>query len=69
MKVKITVEYEVKPEKELNVKEHSNVVGMLVRQTRNRITGFVGHRLGGEHSATGWEVEVTRVNVEAVKKS
>lgn len=69
MKVKVTVEYEVEPEKELNAKEHSNVVGMLVRQTRNRLTGFVGRRLGGEHSTTGWEVEVSHVDVEAVKKS
>jgi hypothetical protein len=68
MKVKVTVEYEVEPEHELNQKEHSNMVGMLVRMTRNRIVGFQGRRLGGEHAKTGWEVHVSDVEVSASGK-
>lgn len=69
MKIKITVEYDVNPGRELNSREQTNVVGMLKRLTRNRLQGFVGQRLGGEHSSTGWEVHVQEVTLEPVTKS
>lgn len=69
MKVKITVEYDVEPEHELNGREHSNMVGMLARMTRNRLIGFKGQTLGGEHAKTGWEVSVDDVEVSPVKKA
>lgn len=69
MKVKITVEYDVEADHELQGKEITNVVGMLQRMTRNRVLGFQGQHLGGEHASTGWEVEVKGVTVEAVSKT
>lgn len=69
MRVKITVEYDVEPERELNGREHSNMVGMLTRLTRNRLAGFQGQVVGGEHAKTGWEVKVDGVEVTAVKKA
>ena len=69
MKVKITVEYDVEANHELQGKEITNVVGMLQRMTRNRLNGFQGKHLGGEHAPTGWEVEVKGIAVEAVKKT
>lgn len=69
MKVKITVEYEVEPGKELNSKEQSNVVGMLMRMTRNRLMALRGRMLGGEQARTGWEVKVKEISMEPVTKS
>jgi hypothetical protein len=71
MKVKITVEYDVEPEggKELSPKEHSNMVGMLQRITRNRVLGYRGQQMGNEHVSTGWEVTITDVTVLPVTKT
>lgn len=69
MKVKVLVEYEVESEKELLGRDHSNMVGMLVRMTRNRVFGFVSRRLGGEGAATGWEVNVKAIEVAPVTRT
>jgi predicted thioesterase len=68
MKVTLTVEVEVEPEKDLNAKEQSNVTGMMVRVARNRLTALVGQRLGGDHQSVGWEVSVSNVDVSAASK-
>ena len=68
MKVQLTVEFELEPEKELEMKEVANVTGMMVRQTRNRLHALVGRRLGGEKQAVGWEVHVKNVDVKAPSK-
>ena len=69
MKVKIAVEFEVETDHELNPKEHHNMVGMLRRLTRNRVNGYVGQRVGGEHATTGWEVDIKAVTVEPISKT
>jgi len=71
MKVKITVEYDVDPEvgKELTPREYSNMVGMLQRLTRNRLTGYVGQCVGNDHVSTGWEVKVNQIAISPVTKS
>lgn len=68
MKVTLTVEFEVEPEKDLSSKEESNVTGMLVRATRNRMNALLGQRLGGQVQPTGWEVNVKKVNVVGTSK-
>jgi len=68
MKVQLTVELEVEPEKELDNKEMANATGMMVRQVRNRLNALVGCRLGGEKRAVGWEVHVKNVEVKAPSK-
>lgn len=68
MKVILTVEFDVEPEKELNAKETANATGMMVRVTRNRLRALFGQRLGGERQAVGWEVAVRNVEVSALSK-
>lgn len=69
MKVRIAVEFEVEADHELNPKEHSNMVGMLSRLTRNRVSAYHGQRVGGEHATTGWEVDIKAINVEPLTKA
>lgn len=69
MKVRVILEYDVEPEKELNNREHSNAVGMLQRVTRNRVMPLVSQRLGGEHAAVGWEILVNSVVVSVETKA
>ena len=71
MKVKITVEYDVSPEgdKELSPKEHSNMVGMLQRLTRNRLMGYLGQQVGNEQVSTGWEVTIDNITFAPVTKT
>ena len=69
MKVKVIVEYDVVTEKDLVGRDLSNMVGMLVRQTRNRVRGFVTKRLGGDQVETGWEVTVKGVEVSPETKT
>jgi hypothetical protein len=69
MKVKIEVELEVEADHELNPKEHHNMVGAVARLIRNRLTPYLGTKVGGEHAATGWEVGVKSVKVSPVSKS
>lgn len=69
MKVKIIVEYDVEPERELQGKEISNAVGMLQRVTRNRVSSLQSQRLGGEHASVGWEVRVNDVEVSVETKA
>jgi hypothetical protein len=54
MKVTISVEFDVEPEKELSGKEKANVNGMLTRMTRHRLEA--------------WEVMVKGMNVSATSK-
>ena len=68
MKVTLTVEFEVEPEKDLNGKEEANVNGMLRRVARNRLAALVGRRLGGEVQAVGWEVYVRGLEVVGASK-
>lgn len=70
MKVSLTIEFEVEPDKEedLTNKEVANVTGMLTRVARNRLGALVGRHLGGEKRATGWEVTVQNVEVVPVSK-
>jgi hypothetical protein len=68
MKVTLTVEFDVEPEKELNAKEQGNVAGMLVRKARARLDALRGQRLGGEKQAVGWEVTVNNVEVAPLSK-
>lgn len=68
MKIQLTVELELEPEKELDSKELANATGMMVRQVRNRLNALVGRRLGGEKQAVGWEVHVKSVEVQAPSK-
>lgn len=60
MRVALLVEFEVKPTQtqELTNKQKANIMGMLNRQLRNRINGFVGREMGGDRQKTGWEVTV-----------
>ena len=69
MKVKIEVEFEVEPDHELNSKQHHNMVGMLSRLARNRLTGYLGQRVGGEHVSTGWEVNIKNIKVNPLSKT
>jgi hypothetical protein len=71
MKIKIEVEYDVETEggKELNSKEHSNMVGMLQRLTRNRVMGYLGQQVGNEHVSTGWEVTINAIDIKAATKT
>lgn len=69
MKVKIAVEFEVEADHELTPKEHHNMVGMLSRLTRNRVTAYQGQRVGGEHVSTGWEVAIKTISVEPISKA
>jgi hypothetical protein len=69
MKVKIAVEFEVEPDHELSPKEHSNMVGMLSRLTRNRVLAYHGQRVGGEHVTTGWEVDIKAITVGPLSKT
>lgn len=68
MKVTLTVEFEVEPEKELTSKEQANVTGMMIRKARGRLGALVGQRLGGEARAVGWEVTVGKVEVSGQSK-
>ncbi len=68
MKVTLTVEFEVEPEKELTSKEQANVVGMMVRKSRARLAALVSQRLGGEAQPVGWEVTVRGVEVAGQSK-
>ncbi|GAF96251.1 unnamed protein product [marine sediment metagenome] len=68
MKVTLTVEFEVEPEKELTSKEQANVTGMMIRKARSRLGALVGQRLGGEVQAVGWEVSVQTVDVVGKSK-
>lgn len=68
MKVKLSVEIDVEPEKELTAKEQANVSGMLVRISRNRLNALLGQRLGGNQQAVGWEVVVQKIEVEIPSK-
>ena len=69
MKVKIEVEFEVEADHELNPKELHNMVGILSRLTRNRVLAYQGQRVGGEHVATGWEVDIKGIKVAPVSKT
>ena len=71
MKVKLTVEYDVSPEggKELNPKEHHNMVGMLQRITRNRLMGYLDQQVGNEQVSTGWEVTIDGITITPVTKT
>jgi len=68
MKVTLTVEFEVEPEKELNLKEQANVQGMMVRKARARLDALRGQRLGGEIQTVGWEVTVNNIEVSSPSK-
>jgi len=68
MKVTLSVEFDVEPEKELTAKEQGNIAGMLVRKTRARLNALRGQRLGGEKQAVGWEVTVNNVAVTTASK-
>ena len=68
MKVTLTVNFEVEPEKKLSNKEEANVTGMLTRVARHRLGALIGQRLGGEKSSVGWEVNVHDVVVAGQSK-
>lgn len=69
MRVKLTVEYDVEPERSgLQPKEEANIVGMLNRLTRTRLSSFIGSSFGGQKVKTGWEINVRGVKVEPVGK-
>jgi hypothetical protein len=68
MKVTISVEFDVEPEKELSGKEKANVNGMLTRMTRHRLEALLERRLGGGQQDVGWEVMVKGMNVSATSK-
>jgi len=68
MKVTLTVEFEVDPDKELTVKEQANATAMLRRKAKARLNALVGQRHGGEKQFVGWEVTVRKVDVTAPSK-
>lgn len=69
MKVTLTVEFEVEPDKaELNAKEQANVTGMMVRYSKRRLEALVEQHLGGGQKAVGWEVTVKSVEVAGKSK-
>ena len=68
MKITLSVEFDVEPEKALSDKEQANVTGMLVRKARARLSALQGQRLGGEKQAVGWEVTVNHVEVTTSSK-
>jgi len=69
MKVTLTVEIDVEPEKELNAKEVANVTAMSSRIVRNRLNALVGRRLGGERKPVGWEVNVQKIEVSGTSRA
>lgn len=68
MKVTLTVDFEVEPEKELTKKEEANIMGMMVRVSKHRLGALIGRRLGGEVQPVGWEVTVTHLDVAGQSK-
>lgn len=69
MKVTLTVEFEIEPDKaELTAKEKANITGMLARYSRRRLGALVGQHLGGDQKDVGWGVTVKAVEVAGTSK-
>jgi len=68
MKVQLTIDLELEPEKELRAKEQANVTAMMRRVCARRLEALRGQRLGGERHPVGWEVTVRGIDVGAPSK-
>lgn len=68
MKITLKLDLEVSPENELTLKQQQNATGMMVRAIRHRLEGLLSRRFGGEHSPTGWEITLDKIEVSPISK-
>ena len=69
MKVQVQIEFEVEPLEEVNAKGFQSLTASLVRLVRNRMNGYLGAVVGGNHAKTGWEATVKEITVVPQPKS
>jgi len=68
MKVKFEIEIDVDLSPELTPREMRSALGVLQRNMMNRLQAFVGSRLGGEVSPSGWEPMVKSLEIKLGSK-